>query len=92
MKALLVISLVIFAACKTYNYAGDSRLMAYPPDFPEPIKDTTIKDTLEIRFGSGLDSGFTLEFQDTTITQALLDSLMNEHHKQDSVKHSYKII
>ncbi len=128
MRIALIGLILFLSACKAYNYAGDSRLMAYPEqnashpflppklpnpyctemsvdsfikkvledtlnrDFPEQIKDTTIKDTLEVRYG---DRGFIMALPDSSMMKAfdsLTDKIKQQYLIQDSIKHPKKII
>ena len=86
MKVVLI-ALVCLSACKTYQFADT--------DFPEPIKDTTTKDTLEIRFGNDLNSGFNITLSDSLMMQifdSLSDKIKQQYLIQDSIKHSKKVI
>ncbi len=74
---IVLITLVCLSACKTYQFADT--------DFPEPKADRIYLDTLHMmyydKWNRPMDS-LTFEFEDTTITKAFLDSLVNQHRKK----------
>jgi len=88
MRVALIGFIIFLAACKP----TETQQTAYP-DFPKHIRHGYYAplDTLEVRFGNDLNSGFNITLPDSLMMQ-IFDSLSDKIKEQfiisDSIKHS----